>query len=62
MAVPDFGLLRKILKRMSRKSGGHSFARKMYSDLASKNDIEWRSLANKLTILLKNSDFEEEWD
>jgi len=61
-AVPDFGLLKKILQRMSRRIGGHSFARKMYSDLASKDDIESRSLANNLANLLKNANYEEEWD
>ena len=62
LAVRDFGLLRKILSRMSRRSGGHSFARKMYSDLVSKDDNQSRSLANNLSSLLKNADFNEEWD
>ena len=62
LAVRDFGLLRKILSRMSRRSGGHSFARKMYSDLVSKDDNQSRSLANNLSSLLKNGDFNEEWD
>jgi len=62
MAVPDFGLLKKILKRMSRMSGGHSFIRKMYSDLASREDSESHSIAIKITNLLKNTDYEEEWD
>ncbi|MFH2000916.1 MAG: hypothetical protein ABIK28_14640 [Planctomycetota bacterium] len=61
-AVPDFGLLKKILKRMSRESGGPSFTRKMYSDLASKDDIESHSLATKIANLLKNADYGEEWD
>src|SRR5208282_6805319 len=33
LAVNDFALLKKILSRMSRRSKGHSYAHKMYSDL-----------------------------
>jgi hypothetical protein len=62
LAVRDFGLLRKILSRMSRRSGGHSFVRKMYSDLVSKDDNQSRSLASNLSGLLKEADFNEEWD
>jgi hypothetical protein len=62
LAVRDIGLLRKILSRMSRRSGGHSFARKMYLDLASRDDNQSRSLANNLSNLLKEADFNEEWD
>lgn len=60
-AVSDFGLLKKILKRMSRKSEGRSFSRKMYLDLASKDDNESHSIAITVANLLKDADYEEEW-
>ena len=62
LAVGDFALLRKILKRMSRRVGGQSLARRMYSDLASRNDSQARALANGLSSLLKSPDYDEEWD
>jgi hypothetical protein len=62
LAVHEFGLLRKILKRMSRKRNGQSYARRMYSDLASKSDDQSRSLANSLSGLLRSPDYDEEWD
>ena len=62
LAVRDYGLLKKILKRMSRKSGEQSYARKMYSDLLSRKDNQSRTLASDLSSLLKNSDYDEDWD
>ena len=62
LAVGDFALLRKILKRMSRRVGGQSLARRMYSDLASRNDSQARALANGLSSLLKSPDYDEGWD
>ena len=62
LAVNDFELLKKILSRMSRRSGGHSFARKMYSDLLCRDDIQSRSLVNNLASLLKHDEYQEEWD
>ncbi len=62
LAVNDFGLLRKILSRMSRRSGGRSFARKVYSDLVSRDDDQSRSLADDLASLLRDPYYQEEWD
>jgi GTPase-associated protein 1, N-terminal domain type 1 len=62
LAVRDFGLLKKILKRISRRHGGQSFVRRMYSDLVSRNDSESRSLTKSLSGLLRNPDYDEEWD
>ena len=62
LAARDFGLLRKILKRVSRKRAGQSLVREMYSDLMSRTDNQSRSLANALSSLLKNSDYDEDWD
>jgi hypothetical protein len=62
LAVRDFALLRKILKRMSRKRAGQSLAREMYSGLMSRTDNQSRSLADALSGLLKNSDYDEDWD
>jgi hypothetical protein len=62
LAVRDFRLLRKILKRVSRKRAGQSVVREMYSDLMSRTDDQSRSLANSLSSLLKNSDYDEDWD
>jgi hypothetical protein len=62
LAIDDLGLLRKIMKRLSRKHGGNSFARKMYSDLVSRTEGRSQSLASALSDLLKNPGYYEEWD
>jgi hypothetical protein len=62
LAVGDIGLLRKILKRMSRKYGGSAFARKIYSDLVSRTDNSASAMAKSLSELLKNPDYYEDWD
>ncbi len=62
LSVDDLGLLRKIMKRVSRKQGGNLFSRKMYSDLVSRTDSRSQSLASALSGLLKNPEYYEEWD
>ena len=62
LAVDDVGLLRKIMKRVSRKYSGNSFSRKMYSDLLSRTDSRAQSLATAISGLMKNPSYYEEWD
>jgi len=62
LAIRDIGLLRKILKRVSRRRGGHAFASRICSDLVSRSESRSRSLASSLADLLKNPDYYEDWD
>jgi hypothetical protein len=62
LAVHDSELLKKVLKRILRRDGGHKFAREMYTDLMSRDEDEARRLGNGVSSLLKNPDYEEEWD
>jgi hypothetical protein len=62
LSVDDLGLLRKIMKRVSRKNRGNSFSRKMYSDLVSRTDSRAQALATALSGLMKNPEYYEEWD
>ena len=61
-AVPDITLLKKILKRISRRWSGQEFIRRMYSDLASRNDNNSHRLASLVADLLKSGDYGDEWD
>lgn len=62
LATGDVRLLRKVFKRLLRKSGGHQYARAMLADLSSRSSAETRPFAAALADMLDDPGFYEEWD
>jgi hypothetical protein len=62
LAANDPSLLRKIFKRVTRWSGGHHFLEAMLSDLQSRGTDEAKRAAARLTPLLQQPNFYEDWD
>ena len=61
-AASKAGILRKLFKRLSRKSGGDGYIRAMQADLAKREGAEAASVFVQLNVLMKDPDFYEEWD
>lgn len=62
LATGDVGLLRKVFKRLLRKSGGQQYARAMYADLSSRMSADIRPFVSALADMLHDPGFYEEWD
>ena len=62
IAAGRAGILRKVFKRLLRKSDGEGYIRAMQADLAQRNNADGASVRNDLDLLMKDPDFYEEWD
>lgn len=62
LATGDVRLLRKIFKRLLRKSGGHRYAEMMLADLSSRPPSEARPFVGALASMLDDPGFYEEWE
>ncbi len=62
LAADNAGILRKIFKRLRRRSRGNDYIRAMANDLASRNDPSLSQLNEYLQSLISSPTFYEEWD
>jgi hypothetical protein len=62
MAASNAGILRKIFKRLNRKSGGDKYIISMVDNLASSDDPSVSRLSRELEALVASPNFYEEWD
>jgi hypothetical protein len=62
LAASNAGILRKIFKRLHRKSRGDEYIIAMVDNLASSNDPSVSRLSEELQALVASPNFYEEWD
>jgi hypothetical protein len=62
IAANNAGILRKVFKRLRRKSNGDNYIKLMSEDLARRNDPASTVVKDNLNALIVNPDFYEEWD
>lgn len=62
IAANNAGILRKVFKRLHRRSRGDEYIKAMLQDLSRRNDSSALQARNALQPLAVNPDFYEEWD
>jgi hypothetical protein len=62
VAASNAGILRKIFKRLHRKSKGDDYIKSMLQDLSQRNDRDASTVRDHLQALVAAPNFYEEWD